>query len=158
MCEASGRSYCEVDYIATPPIILCMRDKASPLRALVHWLLLLCLACAAARHGDLLEASLKGDMAAVIRLIDEGNKPNVVDQQGRTPLHASALGGHRQVVVQLLSSGANPEVADAAGVVNCTRLGREPRRPWRARPSRRRLRKVHATPGHPLCGLVGYSE
>ena len=49
-------------------------------------------------------------------------------------------------------------VANAAGVVNCTRLGREPRRPWRARPSRRRLRKVHATPGHPLCGLVGYSE
>ena len=38
------------------------------------------------------------------------------------------------------------------------RLGAEPRRPWRAKPSRRRLRKAAAAPGHPLRGLVGYSE
>lgn len=109
MREASGRSYCDA------ADVLHMRDEASQPRALVHWLLLFCLACAAARHGDLLEASLKGDTAAVTRLIDEGGKPNVVDRQGRTPLHAAALGGHREVAVQLLGAGANPEVVDAAG-------------------------------------------
>jgi glutaminase len=56
-----------------------------------------------------------GDVDQVRSLVESGVDPNVVDYDGRTPLHLAAAEGHAAVVAYLLEHGADPGVADRWG-------------------------------------------
>ncbi|HXD33859.1 MAG TPA: ankyrin repeat domain-containing protein [Pyrinomonadaceae bacterium] len=55
----------------------------------------------------LLDASIKGDAAAVQALLDKGVSPNTKDSDGRTPLTEAAYYGHTQIVKMLIGKGAD---------------------------------------------------
>ena len=86
-----------------------------------------------------------------------------VEAQGRSTLVVINRAAHlldtaRDVAYRTLRDWIAAALDGPPAEAETVRLGAEPRRPWRAKPSRRRLRKVAAAPGHPLRGLVGYSE
>src|SRR6185295_8875657 len=64
-------------------------------------------------YAGLHAAAAKGDAAAIARLIAAGEKPNVQDSHGRTPLHVAAHFGHQAAAQALLKGGANPNALDA---------------------------------------------
>lgn len=64
----------------------------------------------ASRSADevaLLDASIKGDAAAVRALLDKGVTPNAKDGDGRTPLTEAAYYGHTEIVKMLIGKGAD---------------------------------------------------
>jgi len=63
-----------------------------------------------ARSADeiaLLDASIKGDTAAVKALLDKGVTPNAGDDDGRTPLTEAAYYGHVEIATILIGRGAD---------------------------------------------------
>jgi len=64
-------------------------------------------------YAGLHAAAAKGDAAAIERLIAAGEKPNVQDSHGRTPLHVAAHFGHQAAAQALFKGGANPNALDA---------------------------------------------
>lgn len=54
----------------------------------------------------LLEASARGDLELVQTMVRQGQRVNVADSIGATPLHLAARGGHAAVVDYLLRRGA----------------------------------------------------
>jgi uncharacterized protein len=64
-------------------------------------------------YAGLHAAAAKGDAAEIERLIGAGEKPNVQDSHGRTPLHIAAHFGHQAAAQALLKGGANPNALDA---------------------------------------------
>jgi len=64
-------------------------------------------------YAGLHAAAAKGDAAEIERLIGAGEKPNVQDSHGRTPLHIAAHFGHQAAAQTLLKGGANPNALDA---------------------------------------------
>ena len=63
-----------------------------------------------ARSADeiaLLEASIKGDTAAVKTLLDKGVSPNTKDNDGRTPLTEAAYRGYTEIAKMLIDHGAD---------------------------------------------------
>lgn len=58
-------------------------------------------------HEALLRASMQGDEAKVMDLINQGANPNHADQLGSTPLHWAAQGGHDRIIPLLIMAGAN---------------------------------------------------
>jgi cytohesin len=67
-------------------------------------------ASSAARTPDeiaLIEASIKGDTAAVQDLLNKGVNPNTKDSEGRTPLSEACFYGHIDIVKALVVKGGN---------------------------------------------------
>jgi ankyrin repeat protein len=64
------------------------------------------------RYTGLLAAAARGDSAQIKALIAKGEKPNVRDALGRTPLHVAAYGGHHEAMRVLVAAGANPNALE----------------------------------------------
>jgi len=60
----------------------------------------------------IIEASRNGNLREVQRLLNMEISPNVVDEEGQTPLHEAAYGGHPEVVSLLLAGGAQIEAVN----------------------------------------------
>lgn len=63
-------------------------------------------------YTGLLAAAARGDVAQVKALTASGEKPDVRDSHGRTPLHVAAYGGHHQAMRALVAAGANPNALE----------------------------------------------
>ena len=63
-------------------------------------------------YAGLHEAASKGDVAAIERLIAEGEKPNIQDSRSRTPLHVAAYLKQYDAARALLKLGANPNALE----------------------------------------------
>jgi ankyrin repeat protein len=69
-------------------------------------------AAAAAIH----EAARRGDIVAVMHMLDAGVALDDRDDTRETPLLAAALGGHSRLVVDLLIRGADPKARNDRGM------------------------------------------
>jgi len=56
------------------------------------------------------QATLKGDTAAVTKLLQQGSNPNTVDNAGWCPLHEAVAEGYIPIVTLLLQHGASPNM------------------------------------------------
>jgi ankyrin repeat protein len=65
-----------------------------------------------AEYTDLLAAAARGDVAQIKVLIAQGQKPDVRDAYGRTPLHVAAYAGHREAMRALVAAGADPNALE----------------------------------------------
>lgn len=65
------------------------------------------------RYTGLLAAAARGDVAQVKALIARGDKPDVQDAYGRTPLHVAAYGRRHDVMRALVAAGANPNALES---------------------------------------------
>ncbi len=64
-------------------------------------------------YAGLHAAAAKDDAARIERLIAAGERPDVQDANGRTPLHVATFFGHRAAARALLRLGADPNALDA---------------------------------------------
>jgi|SRR3990167_410956 len=64
---------------------------------------------------SLIEASRTGNIFRVRRLLRAGIDPNIVNNDGETPLYWSSRNGHLEVVRELLIAGADPDIANVYG-------------------------------------------
>jgi ankyrin repeat protein len=64
------------------------------------------------RYTGLLAAAARGDSAQIKAMLAKGEKPNVRDALGRTPLHVAAYGGHHEAMRVLVAAGANPNALE----------------------------------------------
>jgi hypothetical protein len=65
-----------------------------------------------ASYTGLLAAAARGDAVQIETLAARGEKPDVRDAHGRTPLHVAAYGGHHQAMRALVAGGANPNALE----------------------------------------------
>ena len=63
-------------------------------------------------YTGFLAAAAHGDSAQIKALIAKGEKPNVRDEYGRTPLHVATYGGHQEAMRSLVAGGANPNTLE----------------------------------------------
>jgi hypothetical protein len=63
-------------------------------------------------YAGLHEAAAKGDVAAIERLVAEGEKPNLQDSHSRTPLLVAAYMKQYDAARALIKLGANPDAMD----------------------------------------------
>ena len=68
-----------------------------------------------ADDGELLDATSRGDVAAVRSLLAEGADPNVAQGDGLTALHVAAQEGNLEIARLLLDAGANVEAKTRIG-------------------------------------------
>ena len=68
-----------------------------------------------ADDGELLDATSRGDVAAVRSLLAEGADPNVAQGDGLTALHVAAQEGNLEIAGLLLDAGANVEAKTRIG-------------------------------------------
>jgi ankyrin repeat protein len=66
-------------------------------------------------YAGLHAAAADGDVAAIERLIGEGEKPNIQDSRSRTPLIVAAFRRQHAAAQTLLRLGANPNAHDTDG-------------------------------------------
>ena len=66
-------------------------------------------------YESLLDAVEKGDTFAVRCFLLRGADVDAEDENGRTPLHLAACGGHTEVAELLIARGANVNVKDKQG-------------------------------------------
>lgn len=66
-------------------------------------------------RSPLHRASCKGDIEAVISLLDEGMSVNQTDHTGATPLHFAAWYGHTEIVQLLCNRGADVNLIEIHG-------------------------------------------
>jgi ankyrin repeat protein len=64
------------------------------------------------RYTGLLAAAARGDVAQIRTLTTQGEKPDVRDAHGRTPLHVAAHGGRHDAMRALVASGADPNALE----------------------------------------------
>jgi len=64
------------------------------------------------RYTGLLAAASRGDSAQIKAMLAKGEKLNVRDALGRTPLHVAAYGGHHEAMRVLVAAGANPNALE----------------------------------------------
>jgi ankyrin repeat protein len=65
---------------------------------------------------NLYGAAQKGNLKSAERYLDEGESISAANaEDGRTPLHAAAKGGHRKMVTFLLNQGASVNARDNEG-------------------------------------------
>ena len=65
-----------------------------------------------AAYAGLLAAAARGDAGEIRALISKGEKPDVRDTHGRTPLHVAAYDGHHDAMRALVAAGADPNVLE----------------------------------------------
>jgi len=63
-------------------------------------------------YTGLLAAAARGDTAQIERLISSGERTDVRDGQGRTPLHVATFRGHHEAMRALAAAGANPNALE----------------------------------------------
>jgi ankyrin repeat protein len=63
-------------------------------------------------YTGLFAAADRGDAAQIQVLIEQGEKPDVRDAHGRTPLHVAAYGGHHEAMRALVDAGADPNALE----------------------------------------------
>jgi len=63
-------------------------------------------------YRGLLAAAARGDAAEIRRLAAAGDKPDVRDARGRTPLHVAAHHRHHDAMRALVAVGADPNALD----------------------------------------------
>ena len=61
-------------------------------------------------------AAYRGDIAAIIALLDAGADPNGKNTDVGTPLHLAAIRGHQAAVAALLGAGADPNRKNSGGL------------------------------------------
>lgn len=61
------------------------------------------------------EASLNGQLSAVLYLLEKGSDINAPDQDGRTALIYAAYNGHTEIVKKLIEKGADVNLRDNYG-------------------------------------------
>jgi uncharacterized protein len=64
------------------------------------------------QYTGLLAAAARGDASEIKTLIAKGEKPDVRDAHGRTPLHVAAHRGHHEAMRVLVAAGANPNTLE----------------------------------------------
>ena len=65
--------------------------------------------------ANLSKAAAKGDLSAVLSLLDSGADIDASDDWGLTPLISASLNGHVEVVQALLDKGADVHAKDKSG-------------------------------------------
>jgi ankyrin repeat protein len=60
-----------------------------------------------------LAAADSGDAAQIKELMAKGEKTDVRDSYGRTPLHVAAYGGHHEAMRALVAAGVNPNALES---------------------------------------------
>jgi ankyrin repeat protein len=63
-------------------------------------------------YTGLLAAAARGNATQIKTLLAKGEKPNVRDALGRTPLHVAAYRGHHEAMRVLVAAGANPNALE----------------------------------------------
>lgn len=64
------------------------------------------------QYRGLLAAAARGDAAEIRALTGRGEKPDVLDAYGRTPLHVAAYAGQHEAMRALVAAGANPNALE----------------------------------------------
>lgn len=64
------------------------------------------------RYTGLFDAAARGDAAQIKRLLEKGEKPDIRDSYGRTPLHVAAYRSHHEAMKALVAAGANPNALE----------------------------------------------
>ena len=72
--------------------------------------------CAEHAITVVVDAAKRGDGHAVHRLLERGADPSVTTEEGWTPLHVAAMGGHEALLRLLLAAGADPDAREADGL------------------------------------------
>ena len=65
-----------------------------------------------ARYVGLFAAASRGDAATIEALTTRGEKPDLRDAHGRTPLHVAAYGSHHRAMRALVAAGADPNALE----------------------------------------------
>ena len=65
-----------------------------------------------AGYTGLFAAAAQGDVQAIETLTARGEKTNLRDAHGRTPLHVAAYGGHHRAMRALVAAGADPNALE----------------------------------------------
>jgi uncharacterized protein len=63
-------------------------------------------------YRGLLAAAARGEADRIPALVAAGERPDVRDAHGRTPLHVAAYGGHRATMRTLVAAGADPNALE----------------------------------------------
>ena len=63
-------------------------------------------------YSGLLAAAARGNAQEIKRLVAKGDKPDVRDGYGRTPLHVAAYGRRHEAMRALVAAGANPNALE----------------------------------------------
>lgn len=74
---------------------------------------------------SIIRASVKGDLAQVKKLVDEGADVNATDSSKRTALLEAAWGGHTDVVKYLVDCGASVNCVEVSGYTPLMRAAEE---------------------------------
>jgi len=64
------------------------------------------------QYRGLPSAAARGDVAEIKALTAKGEKPDIRDSYGRTPLHVAAYRGHHEAMRALVNAGANPNALE----------------------------------------------
>ncbi|MFL0363307.1 M48 family metallopeptidase [Bacillus sp. PK3_68] len=73
----------------------------------------------------IIEATVKGDTAAVAAFITKGEDVHTMDNQGYTPLHWAVLDNNKEMVDELLKAGADPNQEDYYGMTPFTKAAEQ---------------------------------
>ena len=66
----------------------------------------------ASKYTGIMAAAARGDAKRIEALIAKGEKPDVRDGYGRTPLHVAAYGGHHEGMRVLVLAGGDPNALE----------------------------------------------
>merc|ERR1719373_1017490 len=72
-------------------------------------------------NNTIIQAVKGGSLVGVKQLLEEGEDPDEVDEDGNTGLHHAVIGEHYNIAVLLLNSGAGLDVRNKDGL-NCLQL------------------------------------
>lgn len=64
------------------------------------------------RYTGLFDAAARGDAAQIKKMLEKGEKPDLRDSYGRTPLHVAAYRSHQEAMKVLVAAGANPNALE----------------------------------------------
>lgn len=64
------------------------------------------------KYTAIMAAAARGDAKRIEALVAKGEKLDVWDNHGRTPLHVAAYGGHHEAMRVLVHSGVNPNALE----------------------------------------------